>query len=229
MLTETVEALELEQQPRRSRRVVLALVTLAGFLTVAVIAAVTLLRAGRPLVATPFTLNVMVVGDPESAAPRLEQATRELDRVRPKGVRIVIDTYQNRLRLVDNENVMRNAVCSTGTGIVLKDPRNGRQWIFDTPLGERTIERKVKNPIWAKPDWAFIEEGLLPPKDSSERFDNLSLGDYAMYMGEGYIIHGTLFKSLLGRRVTHGCVRLGDEDLEFIYKHAPIGTRVYLY
>jgi L,D-transpeptidase YbiS len=120
-------------------------------------------------------------------------------------------------------------VCSTGTGIVLRDPRNGRQWIFDTPLGERVVERKVKNPIWAKPDWAFVEEGYLPPKDPSERFDSVSLGDYALYIGDGYIIHGTLFKSLLGRRVTHGCVRVGDEDLEFVYHHAPIGTRVYLY
>jgi len=57
----------------------------------------------------------------------------------------------------------------------------------------------------------------------------VSLGDYGLYMGDGYIIHGTLFKSLLGRRVTHGCVRLGDEDLEFVYKNAPLGTRVYLY
>jgi L,D-transpeptidase YbiS len=57
----------------------------------------------------------------------------------------------------------------------------------------------------------------------------MSLGDYALYIGDGFIIHGTLFKSLLGRRVTHGCIRLGDEDLEFVYKHAPIGTRVYLY
>jgi lipoprotein-anchoring transpeptidase ErfK/SrfK len=190
----------------------------------------TLLRTGRPLLATPFTLDVMAgggeLGTPEE---RLAKANKELERLQVKGVRIVIDTYQNRLRLVDGDKVLRTAVCSTGTGIVLRDPRNGRQWIFDTPLGERVVERKVKGPIWAKPDWAFIEEGYLPPKDPNERFDNLSLGDYALYIGDGYIIHGTLFKSLLGRRVTHGCVRLGDEDLEFVYHHAPIGTRVYLY
>ena len=202
---------------------------LVGLLVAGTVAVLTLLRAGRPLLATPFSLNVMVVGDQTTAPARLERASKELERLRPKGVRIVIDTYQNRLRLIDGDTVLRSGVCSTGTGIVLKDPRNGRQWIFDTPLGERTIERKTKHPIWAKPDWAFIEEGLLPPKDSAERFDNMSLGDYAMYMGDGYIIHGTLFKSLLGRRVTHGCVRLGDDDLEFVFKHAQIGTRVYLY
>ena len=141
----------------------------------------------------------------------------------------MVDSYRNRLHLYRDSELLRSAVCSTGTGIVLKDPRNGRTWIFDTPLGERVIERKQRNPVWAKPDWAFIEEGQLPPKDPNERFDGFSLGDYALYMGEGYIIHGTLFPSLLGRRVTHGCIRLGDEDLEFVYRNAPIGTRVYLY
>ena len=229
MLTETLEALEREQKPKVRRWVILALVAGGLALLVGGSFLLALLRTGRPLVATPFSLQVMVVGDPADAPARLDKATRELDRLRPKGVRIVIDTYQNRLRVVEGDAVLRAGVCSTGTGIVLRDPRNGRQWIFDTPLGERTVERKVKNPIWAKPDWAFIEEGYLPPKDPSERFDSLSLGDYALYMGDGYIIHGTLFKSLLGRRVTHGCVRLGDDDLEFVYKHAPIGTRVYLY
>ena len=29
--------------------------------------------------------------------------------------------------------------------------------------------------------------------------------------------------------VSHGCVRLGDEDLEYLYKTAPLGTRVIIY
>jgi len=160
---------------------------------------------------------------------RAALAEKEIDKVHPKGVYIVVDTYRNRLHLIDKGKEIRTAICSTGTGIVLRDPRNGRRWVFDTPMGERVVERKVQHPVWAKPDWAFIEDGYLPPKDASERFDNQSLGDYALYIGDGYIIHGTLFKSLLGRRVTHGCIRLGDEDLEFVYRHAPIGTRVYLY
>ncbi len=230
MLTETTALLTEDQQPKRRRWLFILILAVAALIVVATTFLLTLLRTGRPLVATPFTLNVMAgggeLGTPEE---RLARAAKEMDRLQVKGKRIVIDTYRNRLRLMDGDQVMRSAVCSTGTGIVLRDPRNGRQWIFDTPLGERVVERKVKNPIWAKPDWAFIEEGYLPPKDPSERFDNMSLGDYALYIGDGYIIHGTLFKSLLGRRVTHGCVRVGDEDLEFVYRHAPIGTRVYLY
>jgi len=194
--------------------------------------AAVLARLGRPLVATPFNATASAgttEADSGSLRKRAVRAEKELDKLHPKGVYIVVDAYRNRLHLVENGKVIRSAVCSTGTGIVLRDPRNGKQWTFDTPLGERVVERKVKHPVWAKPDWAFVEEGLLPPTDPNERFDDASLGDYALYIGDGFIIHGTLFKSLLGRRVTHGCIRLGDEDLEFLYRHAPIGTRVYLY
>ncbi|MGV8041402.1 MAG: L,D-transpeptidase [Thermoanaerobaculaceae bacterium] len=192
-----------------------------------------LLRTGRPLMATRFELTPVLPGSLGSGIgveKRAVRAEAELRRLAPRGAYIVIDTYRNRLHLLEDGKVLRSAICSTGTGRVLRDPRNGREWVFDTPMGERVVERKQKDPPWAKPDWAFIEEGYLPPPPGSpERWDSVSLGDYGLYMGDGYIIHGTLFKSLLGRRVTHGCVRLGDEDLEFVYKNAPLGTRVYLY
>ena len=218
--------------PRRSRwPLALALFVVALLLVTAGATAV-LARLGRPFIASPFNATPSVgvdVDNPAGLGKLAGQAAREIAKVQPKGTYIVVDTYRNQLHLIDNGTVIRTAICSTGTGTVLKDPRNGKEWVFDTPMGERIIQRKVTHPVWAKPDWAFIEEGYLPPKDSSERFDNESLGNYAMYIGDGYIIHGTLFQSLLGRSITHGCVRLGDADLEFVYHHAPLGTRVYLY
>jgi L,D-transpeptidase YbiS len=222
----------LPDQPRRSRWLLALGLFIAATLLVGFGSAAVLARLGRPFVATPFDATASASAhevDPTNLRKHAVQAEKELERVHPKGVYIVVDTFGNRLHLVENGKLIRSAVCSTGTGILLRDPRNGKQWVFDTPLGERVVERKVKHPVWAKPDWAFVEEGLLPPTDPNERFDDVSLGDYALYIGDGYIIHGTLFKSLLGRRVTHGCIRLGDEDLEFLYRHAPIGTRVYLY
>lgn len=191
-----------------------------------------LARLGRPFVSTPFDATPSVTPEVTDAGRLTKiagQAFKDIEKVHPKGVYIVVDTFRNRLHLYEDGKLLRSAVCSTGTGRVLRDPRNGRQWVFDSPMGERVVETKRQHPVWAKPDWAFIEDGYLPPKDPNERFDAYSLGDYALYIGDGFIIHGTLFKSLLGRRVTHGCIRLGDEDLEFLYHHAPIGTRVYLY
>jgi lipoprotein-anchoring transpeptidase ErfK/SrfK len=55
------------------------------------------------------------------------------------------------------------------------------------------------------------------------------LGDYAMSLGDGYLMHGTLYKRFLGMPVTHGCVRLNDEDLEAIYNTLNIGSKVYIF
>jgi len=223
-LDETPEA----APPRRWLAVVL--VATAALLLLSGGALLVLARLGQVAVASPLRpVTASASGEDEKILARRAAAAKTLERLRPRGVYIVVDSYRNRLRLYRDGELLRTAVCSTGTGVVLRDPRNGRQWVFDTPLGERVVERKVKNPVWAKPDWAFIEEGMLPPTDPNERFDPNSLGDYALYIGDGYIIHGTLFKTLLGRRVTHGCIRLGDEDLEFVYRHTPIGSRVFLY
>jgi L,D-transpeptidase YbiS len=43
------------------------------------------------------------------------------------------------------------------------------------------------------------------------------------------MIHGTLYERLLGRSVTHGCIRLGKEDLRKVFGAVPIGTPIYIY
>jgi len=160
----------------------------------------------------------------------LEARERVLERLAPgRETYVVVDSFANRLRVYRRGELLREAICSTGSGVRLRDPRNGKEWVFDTPQGELKILRKVKNPVWVKPDWAFIEEGIEPPRGLRARIDDYSLGDYGLYMRDGYIIHGTVFKTLLGKRVTHGCIRLGDEDLEFVYKNVPAGARVFLY
>jgi L,D-transpeptidase YbiS len=102
-------------------------------------------------------------------------------------------------------------------------------WVFDTPRGRFEVLSKLQNPVWRKPDWAFVEEGQPIPKDPADRLEYGSLGEYALYFGHGYMIHGTLYERLLGRPVSHGCVRLGREPLREVYRQAPLGTPVYIY
>ncbi|MCX5914317.1 MAG: L,D-transpeptidase, partial [Deltaproteobacteria bacterium] len=54
------------------------------------------------------------------------------------------------------------------------------------------------------------------------------LGDYALGFGDGYFIHGTLYTRLLGKNITHGCIRVGDRDLKTLYQSAPLGTKVFI-
>jgi L,D-transpeptidase YbiS len=184
--------------------------------------------SGKPLrLATALPPVEPAGGDPAERAARMEK--RLAAAVAPHEVYVTVDSYRNRLRIWKGGELLREAVCSTGSGVKLRDPRNGKEWIFDTPQGELKILRKVKNPVWVKPDWAFVEEGFEPPKSMRDRVDDFSLGSYGLYMRDGYIIHGTIFQTLLGKRVTHGCIRLGDEDLEFAYQTIPVGARVFLY
>lgn len=124
---------------------------------------------------------------------------------------------------------MLRATVSAGSGSFLVDPSGTRKWIFDTPRGEFTIQSKFVKPAWVKPDWAFIEEGKPIPKNPKDRVELGMLGDYALGFGDGYFIHGTLYTRLLGKNITHGCVRVGDEDLKIVYQSAPVGTKVLIF
>lgn len=166
---------------------------------------------------------------PDKLAAANDKLRKKMAALAPKGQYIVIDTANNRVYLREGERNLRDMVASCGSGNVLVDPVGGRTWTFDTPRGQFQVKSKVNNPVWIKPDWAFIEEGEPIPRDPRERADANVMGDYALGIGNGYFIHGTLYKRLLGRNVSHGCVRLGDADLEFLFKTATLGTKVIIY
>lgn len=176
--------------------------------------------------ATAAALPELPAAPPPKALARLE---KQFTALHPKGTFIVVDVVEQKVFLRRGDQVLREAVCSAGTGAILRDPKSGKEWIFDTPRGVRKVREKRKDPVWTKPDWAFVEEGEPLPKKWSERIDEATLGEYALYLGDGYMIHGTLYQRYLGRPVTHGCIRLGDDDLEAVYQASPVGTPVLLF
>ena len=152
-----------------------------------------------------------------------------LARKAPRGTWIVIDQTHNRIRLMRGDAQVLEAPCSAGSGMVLKEGTNGRVWVFDTPRGRFEVLSKMENPVWRKPDWAFVEEGEAIPRNPADRLEYGSLGEYALYFGNGFMIHGTLYERLLGRPVSHGCIRVGREPLREVYRQSPIGTPIYIY
>lgn len=142
---------------------------------------------------------------------------------------IVINTTDNRFFLYRNKKLIREGFCSSGSYTMLKT-EGERKWVFKTPKGKYRIQGKITSPVWRKPDWAFVEEGLpIPSSTHHSRYEYGVLGDYALSIGDGYLIHGTLYKRFLGMPVTHGCIRLNDEDLEAIYNTLAIGSKVYIF
>jgi hypothetical protein len=154
---------------------------------------------------------------------------KKIDRLTPGGVYLVVNTTHNTFGLYQNKKLIRQGLCSTGSYIKLEaDPE--KHWVFETPKGVLSVKGKITNPVWRKPDWAFVEEGLpVPAPDDPDRYEYGVLGDYALALGNGYLIHGTLYKRFLGQPVTHGCIRMNDEDLEAVYRTLPVGAKVFIY
>ncbi len=167
--------------------------------------------------------------DEKSLSKEVKQLRKDLEKSVPKSKYVVIDRNSNTAYLRTADSVLYKAVCSTGSGGELTDPKSGRKWVFHTPSGVFAIKNKIVEPWWRKPDWAFIEDNEPIPSNNSDRLDPNVMGDYAMGFGDGYFIHGTLYERLLGMSVSHGCVRLGSDDLKYIYDRVPIGTGVYVY
>lgn len=154
---------------------------------------------------------------------------QKLDDLLPDKPYILVNTAENRFVLRNSKDTIRTGMCSTGKNEILIYP-NGTRKPFKTPKGMFTVLLKRKDPVWVKPDWAFIEEGMKPPSArSADRYDEATLGKYALTIGDGYMLHGTLYQRFLGLPVTHGCVRLGDADLEVIFNNLDKGAKVFIY
>jgi len=161
---------------------------------------------------------------------RYKSLSKQLAQHTPTQPYILVDTARNRLYVKHQDEVVLNAIASTGSGTILDKPGDTKgQWIFDTPRGEFLVQSKITNPTWIKPDWAFVEEGLAVPQNAADRAEPGVLGDYALGFGKGYFIHGTLYTRLLGKNVTHGCIRLSDTDLKGVYKIARVGTPIMIF
>jgi len=157
------------------------------------------------------------------------RAERALARLAPRGIYIVIDSGENKIYLRRGGEIVLKADCSTGSGLYLKLVDGGKSWTFDTPRGQFEVLYKTEYPMWKKPDWAFLEEGKPVPDKEEDRFEAGVLGEYGLYFGDGYLIHGTLYERLLGQSVTHGCVRVGRDPLREIWKKCPLGTPIFIY
>jgi L,D-transpeptidase YbiS len=191
-------------------------------------------RVARELVAVLARTGRLRAALPqlEHDIARLSASVDDLGRRLAAAVRdelyVVVNPGTNRLLLRRGERVLLEAKISTGRNDTLWSGR--RSWIFETPRGELSVIRKKKDPVWLKPDWAFIEKGeSIPAWDSPLRREKGVLGNFMLDLGGGVMIHGTPQEHLLGRSVTHGCVRVGSEDLRVLFDSVPVGTRVFIY
>jgi L,D-transpeptidase ErfK/SrfK len=159
----------------------------------------------------------------------INKLNKQIDAYMPTLAYMIINSTDNEFTLKKGTEVLRKGKCSTGSYVILEDDKQ-QKWLFKTPKGVRKVLSKKKDPVWTKPNWAFIEEGLpVPSANDPSRFEEGVLGDYALSLGNGYMIHGTIWQRYLGLPVTHGCVRLNDADLEVVFNTLSKGSNVYIF
>lgn len=163
------------------------------------------------------------------AVPAAAQLDQGLPPEAPRvGKVITIDVSTNTAYFFNDGLLVKSSPAATGSDKVLRKGR--RVWWFRTPRGRHVIQRKIKDPVWTKPDWAFVEEGKkVPPPDSPLRKERGTMGKYALDLGDRVMIHGTNDPRSIGRRVSHGCIRLPNDMLSLLWKEVEVGTEVYIY
>ncbi len=115
------------------------------------------------------------------------------------------------------------------TAYVMTYPISIGRMDWETPLGVTQVISKARKPSWYVPQSVLDEhaadgrplERIIPPGPDNP------LGEYAMRLGlPGYLIHGTNRPAGVGMRVTHGCVRMFPEDIEYLFAQIDLNTRV---
>jgi L,D-transpeptidase ErfK/SrfK len=113
--------------------------------------------------------------------------------------------------------------------VVMTWPMSIGRMDWATPLGMTRITAKSKNPSWYPPESVLAEHladgdplpRVVPPGPKNP------LGAHAMRLDlPGYLIHGTNRPAGVGMRVTHGCIRMYPEDIEYLFGLAGVNTPV---
>ena len=102
---------------------------------------------------------------------------------------------------------------------------------WETPLGAASVISKARNPQWWVPSSVRAEHAemgdplpaVVPPGPDNP------LGTRVLKLDmPGYLIHGTNQPYGVGMRVSHGCVRLYPENIEFLYELVDVGEPVMI-
>ena len=96
---------------------------------------------------------------------------------------------------------------------------------WSTPTGDTTVVGKARDPIWYVPASRYARSTRPWATRCRSRYrpvPNNPLGNRVLQLGlPGYLIHGTNKPAGVGMRVSHGCMRLYPEDIEYLFDQVP--------
>lgn len=129
--------------------------------------------------------------------------------------------------LVINLSEMRLYLFPRSPGAPMTFPVGVGSEGWETPVGNFTVVKKEEHPTWYPP-LSIRRENPALPATVPPGPDN-PLGSHALRLSRGSIlIHGTNTPFAVGRKASHGCLRLYPEDIPHLYEWVPLGTRVVI-
>lgn len=134
-----------------------------------------------------------------------ENQSQGVENCRPPR-RIVISIPDRKLALIENAKVVK--IYDTAVGAPASP----------TPAGTYTIARRIPNPTWYGPAGQVVGPGKGNPVGT--RWMGLSR--------KGYGIHGTNNPKSIGKRASHGCIRMRNRDVEDLFERVAVGDVVEL-
>ena len=152
---------------------------------------------------------------------------------RPAGIVRYIEVDKNNfeLRVIeekdDNKAVIFKTEVALGMDRCLPKSKGGR--CYYTEPGEYAVRWKVHDPQgieWCIPK--SMEKEYSKAINQGERCYRGAIGKYALNIGKTYAIHGTSNPRSIGKKVSHGCVRTANSDMEKLYKLMDVGDKVYI-
>jgi lipoprotein-anchoring transpeptidase ErfK/SrfK len=164
----------------------------------------------------------------------LSYAGRSWRFITPRGVRTIIDKKEEPVWIppewhyaeVAQEHGLKLAVMKPGKTVLSNgdwlEVRNGEVGVVERSSGEFALLPTDEEVI-------FDSTLFVPPVGTVNRRIAGELGRHMLDTGNGFLLHGTPHKASIGTAATHGCIRLRDEDIKWLYEMVPVGTRVYIY
>ncbi len=127
---------------------------------------------------------------------------------------VTIDKSNFKLRL------FKNLKFSRSYGVAVGQPA------YPTPSGRFSITSKQVNPTWSVPNspWAGELQGTTVAGGSAAN----PLKARWMGIANGIGIHGTGEGYSIGKRASHGCIRMHVGDVIALFKRVPVGTAVLI-
>ena len=149
----------------------------------------------------PAWYRISVPGRPNGRTGWVRAASLEL---RPVYKRLVIYRGARRFEFWDRDELVRSGKVAVG--------KPGAE----TPLGLFYVTDKFDPRI--DPDWAIL---------GAYAFETSAYSKLSDWPGGGIVgVHGTPWPELLGQAVSHGCVRLHNDDINFLRWRVPVGMPV---